>query len=281
MLSSPSRLVGGPFFLRVSGTERFCFFHAPRGSMRGSVLAVHAFAEELNKSRAAVADGARALADAGFAVLAIDLAGCGDSAGDFADASWDAWLADLAAGWQWLDEHTSGERWLWGTRFGALLANRFAEHASPPVDGLLLWQPVANGTQHLTQFLRLKTVGGLLRDASSAAAPDVETSPRAALAAGEVVEVAGYRLAPALADAMDAASLGPASATPPRVHWFEVVTREGANPSAVAARAVEAWSAAGRVATVTVVTGSPFWQTAEIERCPALVSATVEAMVAR
>ena len=281
MLSSPSRLVGGPFFLRVSGTERFCYFHAPRGPIRGSVLAVHAFAEELNKSRAVVADGARALADAGFAVLLIDLVGCGDSAGDFADASWDAWLADLAAGWQWLAEHTNGERWLWGTRFGALLANRFAEQASPAVDGLLLWQPVANGTQHLTQFLRLKTMGGLIRDASAPVASNVETSPRATLAAGEPVEVAGYRLTPALADAMDAALLGPASATPQRVHWFEVVSREGANMSAVAARAVEAWSAMGRVATATVVTGPPFWQTAEIERCPALVGATVEALAAR
>lgn len=278
MLQSPSRLVSGPFFLRVSGTERFCYFHAPRVSMRGSVLAVHAFAEELNKSRAAVADGARALAAAGYAVLQIDLNGCGDSAGDFADASWDGWLEDLDAAWQWLAERTTGDRWLWATRFGALLANRFAGKASPPADGLLLWQPVTNGTQHLGQFLRLKTVSGLLRDASSAAAAVPQLTPRAALTAGEPIEVAGYRLSPALAEAMDAATLGASDTPPPRVRWLEVATREGADASPVAVRTVDAWRAAGRDARAAVVIGSQFWQTAEIERCPALVTATVEAM---
>ncbi|MBK8384562.1 MAG: hypothetical protein IPL11_02315 [Candidatus Accumulibacter sp.] len=41
-----------------------------------------------NKSWRIVPLQARALATAGYAVLQIDLMGCGDSSGDFGDATW-------------------------------------------------------------------------------------------------------------------------------------------------------------------------------------------------
>ena len=65
--------------------QRLCIHHPPRRGepARGAVLHLHAFAEEMNKSRRMVALQARALAEAGFAVLQIDLHGCGDSGGDF------------------------------------------------------------------------------------------------------------------------------------------------------------------------------------------------------
>ncbi len=252
------------------------------------MLAVHAFAEELNKTRAAVADGARALARAGYAVLQIDLAGCGDSAGDFADATWAGWLADLDAAWRWLAPRAAGPRWLWGTRLGALLADRFAQHCSPDADGLLLWQPVVSGAQHLGQFLRLKTVGGLLRGAAAPDAPSTpvaqvaQPSPRADLASGRTIEVAGYRLTPSLADAIEAARLGPldgqAGRVPLRVRWLEVSSQPAPTLTPVATRVVERWRAAGSDVTVATVAGPAFWQTQEIERCPALVDATVAAI---
>lgn len=296
----------GPFFLRVAahggGSERFCHFHAPAAGPdgvpalpRGSVLAVHAFAEEMNKTRAVAADGARALAAAGFAVLQIDLLGCGDSAGDFEDATWAAWLADLAEGWRWLGLHAPGPRWVWGTRFGALLADRFAGACEPPADGLLLWQPVVNGAQHLGQFLRLKTVNSLLRApiAASGGATPVEPSPvartdapspRAELAAGQSVEVAGYRITPQLADAMESARLGATGAgagrAPSRVRWFDVSSQPGATQTPVAAKVADRWRDAGSDVAVVQVTGNAFWQTQEVERCDALVAATVTALAA-
>ena len=253
---------------------------------RGSVLVVHAFAEEMNKTRAAAADGARALAAAGFAVLQIDLAGCGDSAGEFEDATWAAWLADLADGWAWLAAHAGGPRWVWGTRMGALLADQFASACRPAADGLLLWQPVVNGAQHLGQFLRLKTVNSLLREATNSATTPVarvaQPSPRADLAAGRAIEVAGYCLTPDLADAIEAARLGTQAAgdarAPSRVRWFEVSSQPGATLSPVAAKVAERWRSAGSDVEVVTVAGSAFWQTLEIERCGALVDATVEAL---
>lgn len=282
----------GPFFQRYADGHRFCFFHAPAGvdgPARGCVLAVHAFAEEMNKTRAAAADGARALAAAGFAVLQIDLLGCGDSTGDFEDATWEGWLADLAHGWAWLQAHSPGPRWVWGTRFGALLADQFASCCVPAADGLLLWQPVVNGAQHLGQFLRLKTVNSLLREATiqPAASPAdrvAQPSPRADLAAGRAVEVAGYRLTPQLADAMEGARLGSPAAgaawTPPRVRWFEVAAHPDASLNPVAAKLVDRWRAMGSDVAIAHVVGNAFWQTLEIERCDPLVDATVEALSA-
>ncbi len=299
----------GPFFHRVAdqnadrnaGSERFCFFHAPSAApARGSVLAVHAFAEEMNKTRAATADGARALAAAGFAVLQIDLTGCGDSAGDFEDASWTAWIADLTDAWSWLSERSSGRRWLWGTRLGALLAEQFASQCAPQADGLLLWQPVISGAQHLNQFLRLKTVGSLLRNAHNAtqnamqsavgeaatsgttpaAASITAPSARADLAAGLSVEIAGYRLNPSLADAIEFAQMGKRETTPSRVRWFEVSSQPSAVSSPMATRVADRWRAAGCDVAVSTIAGSAFWQTQEIERCDALVDATVAALSA-
>lgn len=296
----------GPFFLRDAardgGSERFCYFHAPAAGPsgvpalpRGSVLAVHAFAEEMNKTRAVAADGARALAAAGFAVLQIDLLGCGDSAGDFEDATWAAWLADLADGWRWLGLHAPGPRWVWGTRLGALLGDRFAASCEPAADGLLLWQPVVNGAQHLGQFLRLKTVNSLLREpastgAGAGAAPGASPppkrveapSPRADLASGQSVEVAGYRLTPLLADAIESARLGATAAgagrAPRRVRWFDVSSQPGATQTPVAVKVADRWREAGSDVGVVQVTGNAFWQTQEVERCDALVAATVDAL---
>jgi exosortase A-associated hydrolase 2 len=282
----------GPFHLPVDDARspgpRFCIFHAPAADVpqRGAVLAVHAFAEEMNKARAASADGARALARAGYAVLQIDLTGCGDSSGDFEDATWEAWLADLAVAWQWLAMHATGPRWLWGTRLGALLADQFSASCLPPADGLLLWQPIVNGAQHLGQFLRLKTVGTILRESVDASTTPVarvaQPSPRADLASGLAIEVAGYRLTPLLADAIEAARLGAATTVdgraPRRVRWFEVSSQSVPALTPIATRVVERWRTAGSEVAVSIVSGSPFWQTQEVERCDALVEATVASL---
>ena len=59
----------------------FCLFYpAQREIPLGSILYVHPFAEEMNKSRRMAALQAHGLAQAGYAVLQVDLRGCGESA---------------------------------------------------------------------------------------------------------------------------------------------------------------------------------------------------------
>lgn len=270
-----------PFFLPAATGHRFCLFHAPAAGVsgRGAVVYVHPFAEEMNKSRRMAALQARALAAAGHAVLQMDLHGCGDSSGDFADASWEGWVDDVRLACDWLQQRSGSVPWLWGLRAGCLLAAE-AAHRSGAAHGLLLWQPVVSGRQYLQQFLRLKLAGGLTRggDQAGAGGPATATAGlHEKLARGETVEVAGYGLSGALANGLARAVLAfpPMS---PRVVWLDVSARTDGALSPLAERTLAEWQAAGRCASARQVCGPAFWQTAEIAESPALLAATLEAM---
>lgn len=256
-----------PFFLDAGPGQRYCLFHAPRGACRGALLYLHPFAEEMNKSRRMAALQARALAAQGYGVLQIDLHGCGDSDGDFAEARWDGWKQDVAAGSNWLREKLGVPVGLWGLRLGALLALDYARQAAHPVERLLLWQPVHAGSAFLTQFLRLRLASDMLGEDGKDQGGT--RALRAALARGEPLEIAGYVLSPELAqaiDALDAAAMAP----PCPVDWFEMVAAEGRPLPPAAARITAGWPACG----THLVAGPQFWSTQEIAEAPALLAAT-------
>jgi len=276
MTTAPARAHAEPFFLESAPGRRFCLFHPPLGPCRGAVLYIHPFAEEMNRSRRMAALQARALADLGHGVLQLDLHGCGDSSGDFADARWAHWLADIEAGAAWLGRRL-GERplTLWGLRLGALLAADYARATRRPLAALVLWQPVLNGASYLTQFLRLRVAGDML----DAAGGQTSTGAlRQALAAGDSVEVAGYELAPALATTLD--TLDPLETmTPPcPVHWFEATGPDGAGLPPGAARTAAGWQSRGVVLHAHPVACPPFWTTPEITVCQAWLDATSAAL---
>ncbi len=273
-----------PFFLDGGADARFCVFHSPppESACRGAIVYLHPFAEEMNKSRRMAALGAAALAADGYAVLQIDLHGCGDSAGDFGDATWESWLDDVARARRWLQREL-GERLteapaLWGLRLGALLALDAARRAPEPPSFLLLWQPVTSGTVLLTQFLRLAVAGQML--AAGSADKGGTAALRERLAAGEALEIAGYHLNAALARALDAQDAAKASPPPCPVHWLEVVTEADRPMPPAAARIVQRWQEAGIAVDTQTVAGPQFWATQEIAECPALVERTRHAFSA-
>ncbi|WP_087747823.1 MULTISPECIES: hydrolase 2, exosortase A system-associated [unclassified Acidovorax] len=267
------------FFLPTGAGQRFCLFHPAQGdARRGCVLYLHPFAEELNCTRRVVARQARALASAGFGVLQIDLLGCGDSAGDFADATWPAWLSDAQQTHRWLTGHCGGPLWLWGMRSGALLAAQLArllQNESEPAH-LLFWQPVASGQQMLQQFLRLRTAGQWL-----SAHPADERQPAQALAQGQTIDIAGYTLSPALAHGLGEARLQPPPLPlpyPGRLVWLEVSTQEVPALSPAADKPLTAWRAAGWQVQAQAVSGPAFWQTVGTDDAPDLIHATLAAL---
>ena len=269
-----------PHFARADdGSERFCILHPAAAPLRGLVLHLHPFAEEMNKSRRMAAQQARALAQAGFAVLQFDLLGCGDSAGDHGDATWPAWLADALWAARHLRAHAAAPQaplWLWGHRVGALLAVQAAQalaEAGEPAPQLLLWQPPAQGKTALQQFLRLKAAAEML----DGGAKGVTESLKRELAAGQVVEVAGYRLHPQLARGLEAATLA-APAQPGRAVWLEVAGGETPELLPASRLAIERWRAAGWQVDPEAVAGPAFWQTTEIEDAPALLARTTQAL---
>lgn len=259
------------FFLPAAGGEqRLCLFHAPLGTARSRVLYLHPFAEEMNKSRRMVALACRALAEAGHAVLQIDLRGCGDSSADFGDASWADWQADVRLGLAELDRRApDAPLWLWGLRAGALLA---AADWGRPVNHLL-WQPMTSGKLALQQFLRLK----LAAEMAGGASKGLMEQMKAELAAGRPVEIAGYRLGSALAGGLEAAKLTP-NGKPGRVEWLELSTREDATLTPVSEQAIKTWQDAGWAVRPQIAQGPSFWSTSEIELAPRLIARTVEAL---
>ncbi len=255
--------------------NRLLVEYVPSGKRRGVILYVHPFAEEMNKSRRAVANTARALASRGWHVTTLDLLGCGDSSGDFADATWEAWIADIVAVWNQLAQSLHSTPILWGLRAGALLAVA-ASARLPRVPDVMFWQPALSGRTYLNQFLRLKVAAQLL---GSEGASTGTKALRAELEAGRSVEVAGYALRPELALPLERAELDPPARAPARVLWCEVAARAGElSVSPAAATRQAKWREAGAELHSVVVDGLGFWQTQEIAECPALTAATIDAL---
>lgn len=236
----------------------------------------HAFGEEMNRTRRMVGLGARALCAAGFAVLLIDLHGCGDSEGELVDASWSGWRADLLAAMRFLrDQHGSAPLWWWGTRAGALLACEAAREVDLP-SNLVFWQAQASGKQALTQFLRLKMASEMKAEGAARGVTEALSSE---LAAGRPVTVAGYTLGADVALGMAASRLAPAAAPAhSRLVWLETTSRTPPVLLPAAADVIGRWRDAGFSVASEAVCGPLFWQTLEIEDAPALIEATVRAL---
>lgn len=266
------------FFLPAASGQRFCLLHAPAVVVPAPValVFVHAFAEEMNKSRRMAALQARALALAGHWVLQIDLLGCGDSSGDFADATWAAWLEDIEMACRYLESRTDAPLWLWGHRVGCLLAAAAGSRRHRPVD-FLFWQPVVSGAQFLQQFLRLKLAGAW----AGGDGKGLMERLRGHLASGRALEIGGYTLSAALAHALEMAGLPP----PPlplagarRMEWLEVTSRTECSLSPAAGKHLDIWTAAGYRVGARAMVGPAFWQTTEIVELPGLIEATVSAL---
>lgn len=273
------------FFLPVGTSQRYCVYHPPQGRVRHLVLYIHPFAEEINKTRRMAALQARSLAAAGDAVLQMDLLGCGDSAGDFAEARWDAWLDDLQAAARWLQQQHAqgGSLWLWGLRAGCLLAADAARRMDTPCH-LLFWQPsFADGSLQLQQFLRLRLAADMIAqpDPQARQTRGAMDALRQQLQAGEPLEIAGYTLSPRLADGLQHSRLLPAPSPGPvarRLVWLELASSATATLSPLGSRTLEQWRVAGWQVQGTAATGPAFWQSTEIEEAPALIDATLDAL---
>ena len=259
------------FLLPAGSGFRFCLLRKPlrRSSVRGCVILAPPFAEELNKSRRTMALAAEGLAAFGFAVLQIDCLGCGDSSGDFADATWEEWISDIERGYRWMSEHFDGRVWIWGVRAGALLATELLKRLerSP---ALLLWQPVLSGRQHLTRFLRLKSANEFLGDGPRSGTQELFKR----LADREAIEVAGYRITPELADGLAAAELSLPPGFKETTVCLEVVAETNGDFDRASAACFARWRECGVTLISVTVAGPSFWQTQQITEAPALVEAT-------
>lgn len=262
-----------PFFLAGRHGALFCLYLAPRHrAPKAAILYLHPFAEEMHKSRRMAALQARQLAANGYAVLQLDLTGCGDSACDFGDARWETWRDDARRAHAWLTERVTAPMLLWGLRSGATLAVALAVML-PGVARLLLWQPMINGEQFLQQFLRIKLANEML---SAGQSHSGTAGLIARLQSGAAIEVGGYLLAPEMAAALQMLKLDQ-FAPPCPAEWFEI-SAQGGELSPASLGVIDAWRSAGVAVRAHVLRGEPFWMTQEITECSELVTATLQSL---
>lgn len=215
------------------------------------------------------------MASAGYSVLQVDLHGCGDSSGDFGDASWENWIDDVRLACNWFQKRGDSTLWLWGLRTGCLLACEAAARIATPIQ-LLMWQPVVSGKQYLQQFLRLKIAGEMLGGENKG----LMLLLREQLARGDSVEVAGYCLSSGVVSGLERAELAVPEGVG-RIEWLELSAQLNGTLSPSACARLAKLQSPGRIARGTSVHGPAFWQTAEIAECPALIEASLLALSGR
>jgi exosortase A-associated hydrolase 2 len=193
-----------------------------------------------------------------------DCFGTGDSEGDFADATIETWRADLDMIVARVLNDDLGH--IVALRGGALLAADLAGRRS--VDKMTLIQPVASGGRQLDQFLRLGLAASFLGKGPRLSV----SSLRQRLREGETLEVAGYRLAPKLAEGLVALDLSALVEGDVRsVRWVELAALGNRSLLPASRAVVDRWLSAGLDVSELTIPCVHFWASQEIVRCPLLV----------
>ena len=263
-----------PFFLDAPNGRLFAVHHRPTdmASIRGHVLCVPPFNEEMNRCRSMVALQAQAFAQLGIGTLLLDLHGTGDSAGNYVDARWQIWQDNIRAAVNWLHQQRGGCCGLWGIRLGAILAAEALQSIDLPRATFIAWQPVVDGKQHFTQFLRMRIAAQMERPHLP---KETTNSMREQLAAGKSLEVSGYEIHPELAAALDAARLDifPPAPNMPTL-WLEQAAPDATQAAPASQKVIDAWRAGGATIDVRFFEAPNFWQVAERAISTSAIDAT-------
>lgn len=194
----------GAFF--VAGDARlYGFLHPAAGDAREAVVLVHPFMEERQDAHPYLRDLATRIAAGGRAALRFDLRGCGDSSGEWEDATIAAWLDDIAHACAHAKASAGVDRVvLAGLRFGATLAAMAAERAG--ADRVALIQPVTKGEGYFMEVLRAHLAAEMALHGKAGITRDALVER---LRGGDRVNIFGYQLTPAQYDEMRRIELAP------------------------------------------------------------------------
>ena len=266
-----------PFFLECEDRRLFSIFHSPenRAAIKGGAVYFAPFAEEANRARRMASLLADKLSSTGTATLLFDYASTGDSSGEFSQARWDRWVSDGCAAIEWLHRKIGKPVALVGLRLGAVMALECAKKIGLDIPRIVLWQPVTSGRTVFTQFLRIRLAASLAEGGDRDTTKDLMER----LSGGETLEVAGYEITPALADAVNGVNL--VDFVPPpasKIHWFEVTTGEDDELMPPSQKAVLQWRDAGVDVVASTIAGEQFWATQEIATALPLIDATQTAL---
>ena len=250
---------------------------APHGAKR-CVLFVPPFGEEMNKCRRQVTETAERLVAVGYATLIVDLFGTGDSEGEFADASTEAWQSDIGAALAWARADGLPVAAVVATRLGCALAADYLAKAGERLQASVFWQPVSSGRQFMTQFLRLRVAASLMDGETK---ESVETL-RNRLQEGETLEVAGYAVSPRLVEGVERLDLAAAlNGALGELGIFEVGSARSTSLSPAGRQLTNKAGDSGIRVTTERLVGEPFWNSTEIVVNRDLTAHTVDFLQGR
>ncbi|NIB43095.1 hydrolase 2, exosortase A system-associated [Pseudomaricurvus alkylphenolicus] len=254
--ASASDTLMEPGFIGPPGQQLFTLDFKPAGVVRGHIIYIPPFGEEMNRSRTLAAEQARRFARNGYHCTVLDLFGTGDSDGELVDATISTWLENIEGAAA--NSETEGlPKILWGLRLGALLAMHAAAANPGRFQRLVLWQPVTSGKRFMTQLLRLRVASLASRGLPAESTQDIRRN----LDNGETVDVAGYPLVDALVsdiEKMDAGSVQGLDSI--KLDWFEYLPEEGAKPAIGVQKALDALREQCETVRLHSFSSPPVWQ---------------------
>lgn len=117
------------------------------------MLLCNPFGEEASRAHRTFRVLATQLERAGFAAMRFDYSGTGDSLGESADATIDAWITDIGLAAERLRAASGASRLaIVGLRLGATLAALAAARGEVRPRHLVLWDPVVDGAAYLREL---------------------------------------------------------------------------------------------------------------------------------
>jgi pimeloyl-ACP methyl ester carboxylesterase len=127
---------------------------ATRRPERPALVACHSFGLEHPVPSRMLGLVARRAAALGYPALVYHGRGHGDSAGDFAEVTFESMIEDALSAADEVCRRSGASSIIWlGVRFGGLVAAA-ASARHPRTAGLALWEPAHRGTDFFRQFLR-------------------------------------------------------------------------------------------------------------------------------
>ncbi|MCV2886027.1 alpha/beta hydrolase [Aestuariibacter sp. AA17] len=267
-----------PAFITLPSGNLYTVSFVPEGKTPNNiVIFVPPFAEEMNKSRKMMALMGNALASSGDLCVLFDYLGTGDSEGDFSDASWQIWQKNLSDVVEHIcADYPSTALHFIGLRTGALVLNAYLNEQPKAgtvqnIKSLHYWNPTFKGSLFVTQFLRLKLAGEMMRgEGEKVTAKQL----RAQLTQQDSLEVAGYTVRDELISGLESSSMVlPEELYDCPLFIYEVNGKgEQVSPATAngCAKAFEHHS----MKQLMPVAGAAFWSTQEIAIVPDLIDFT-------